>query len=93
MKKIVSLFGVLFLVFFITVVITMIWINNSSLLYQWYFYIIWGFSIIVGGITYLYVKKNNISKVIEIFLLIVSIFLIVLLLGTFLIHLITSSMS
>lgn len=83
---------IVFLLLLITIVITMLWINNSNLLYRWYFYIIWGVAIIVGGITYLYGKKNSISKVAEIFLLILSMFLSVLLLSTFLIYLITSSM-
>lgn len=83
---------IVFLLLLMTIGVTIIWVNNLNLLYKWYFYIIWVNIIIFGISAYLYGKKNGIYKVIEILLLILTIVLIVLLLGTFLIYIITSSM-
>lgn len=76
----------------ITFVITVLWISNSSLLSQWYFYIIWIISIIIGIEAYRNSKKYEISKIMKTILLIITIFSTILLLGTIVIYLITSSM-
>jgi len=76
----------------ITFVITLLWISNSSLLRKWYFYIIWIISIIIGIEAYLNSKKSEISKIMKTLLLIITIFSTILLFGTIVIYLITSSM-
>lgn len=76
----------------ITFVITVLWISNSSLLSQWYFYIIWIISIIIGIEAYRNSKKSEISKIMKTISLIITIISTILLLGTIVIYLITSSM-
>ena len=82
-------FGLLVMTF----VIAILWVNNSILLSKWYFYIIWIISIIIGIEVYWNSKKSEISKIMKTLLLIITIFSIILLLGTIVIYLITSSMS
>ena len=84
--------SVVSLLFIITIGIAIAWINNLSLLYELYFYIIWGITLVIGIATYFYGKRNGIGKIAEKFLIITGIFSIVLLVSTFIIYLITSSM-
>lgn len=76
----------------ITCIITVLWINNSRLLSEWYLYTVWIISIIIGAVTYWNVNKYKVSKVIKTILLVVTMFLTILLLGTIIIYFITSSM-
>ena len=69
-----------------------LWSNNSSLLTKCYFYIIWLISIVMGACTYWNSKKYEIPKLIKSFLLVITMFSMILLVRTFSIYFITSLM-